>query len=91
MGMDYEIIDLIMKQLKIKYSVKNESWDDVVSLLSDDDIDFAWQFVPTPERKKLFYLVGPIRNGCMYLWLKNIQLYRIGSHYLILTIKKLVW
>ncbi|APJ03787.1 substrate-binding periplasmic protein [Silvanigrella aquatica] len=63
LGMDYEIINLVMRKLGVKYSVHNDSWDKVHALLKDEEVDFAWQFVSTPERQKLFYLVGPIRYG----------------------------
>ena len=70
-GMDYEIIDLVMKKIGIKYTVRNDSWDEVSSLLKDEEIDFAWQFVPTKERQKQFYLVGPIRYGLHVFMVRN--------------------
>jgi polar amino acid transport system substrate-binding protein len=62
-GMDTEIVDLIMKKIGISYTIKNTSWDGVFSLLKNKKIDFAWQFVGTKERRKTFYLIGPFRYG----------------------------
>ncbi len=70
-GLDYEIVDLVMKKIGIKYSIQNTSWDKVLSLLNKNKVDFAWQFVQTPERQKLFYLVGPIRYGLHVFMVKN--------------------
>jgi polar amino acid transport system substrate-binding protein len=70
-GMDYEIIALVMKKLGIGYSIRNDSWDKVILLLKEDEIDFVWQFVPTSERHKLFYLVGPIRYGLHVFMVRN--------------------
>lgn len=60
-GMDTEIIALVMKKLGIKYSTKDASWEQVYSLLKNEKVDFAWPFVRTSERRKLFYLIGPFR------------------------------
>ncbi len=70
-GMDYEIIHLIMKKIGIKFSIENESWNKVISQLRNGEIDFAWQFVQTPARQNMFYLVGPIRYSFHVFMVKN--------------------
>jgi polar amino acid transport system substrate-binding protein len=62
-GMDTEIVALIMKKLNIKFTIETDTWDGVFHLLKKEEVDFAWQFVDTPDRRKLFHLVGPFRYG----------------------------
>ena len=62
-GMDTEIIDLVMKKIGSPFSIQTVPWNEVFNLLQNEKVDFAWQFVGTPERKKLFHLVGPFRYG----------------------------
>ncbi len=63
LGIDTEIVTLVMKKLKINFSIQTDSWDTVYRNLKENKYDFAWQFVDTPARRKLFHFVGPIRYG----------------------------
>ena len=63
-GMDTKIVELVMKKMKnITYSFETFPWARVLKTLEEGNIDFAWQFVDTPERREKFILVGPIRDG----------------------------
>lgn len=62
-GLDAEIVLQVMKKLRKQVKIETYPWAKVYSKLLDNQIDFAWQFVGTQERKELFHLVGPIRYG----------------------------
>ncbi len=62
-GLDLEIVQEVMKKVRKQLKIETYPWAKVYSKLLVNQIDFAWQFVGTPERKELFHLVGPIRYG----------------------------
>jgi len=70
-GLDYDIISLVMKRIGIKFNIKTGTWNETFSLLKEEKVDFAWQFVSTIERQKLFRLVGPIRYGLHVFMVKS--------------------
>ncbi|APJ03180.1 substrate-binding periplasmic protein [Silvanigrella aquatica] len=62
-GIDSEIINLVFKKMGVNFAIETYPWQRVLFLLQNEKLDFAWQFVETPERKKEFNLAGPIRIG----------------------------
>jgi polar amino acid transport system substrate-binding protein len=60
-GIDTEIVNLVLNKLGVYFTVETYPWSRVILLLQKHEIDFAWQFVETTERKKEFNLAGPIR------------------------------
>ena len=62
-GIDTEIVSLVLNKMDVHFTVETYPWSRVILLLQKHELDFAWQFVETPERKKEFNLAGPIRSG----------------------------
>jgi polar amino acid transport system substrate-binding protein len=65
-GMDTEVVALVMKKLNIPYVLQtSSSWLKIFSLVDKAKVDFAWQFAPTEERRKNMIFVGPLHEGLL--------------------------
>ncbi|WP_186644509.1 substrate-binding periplasmic protein [Fluviispira vulneris] len=70
-GMDTEIVELVMHKIGVKYTKETYPWQTVVNYLEDNEIDFVWQMVETKERRNKFILIGPIREGIMVFMVRT--------------------
>ena len=62
-GLDTEIVQHVMNKIGKKIIIRTANWSNVYKNLLESKVDLAWQFIGSEERKKLFFLVGPIRYG----------------------------
>ena len=62
-GLDTEIVQHVMNKIGKKLIIKTAIWSHVYKNLLENKVDLAWQFIGSEERKKIFFLVGPIRYG----------------------------
>lgn len=62
-GLDVELVEAVMHEAKIPYSLRLYPWQRVKRMLERHDVTMAFQFVGTPDRMQQYELVGPIRTG----------------------------
>lgn len=62
-GMDVELIQAIMQAGAIDYQLRLYPWERVKRMLDRGEVEMAFQFAGTPERKAQYELAGPIRTG----------------------------
>ena len=62
-GIDTDIVTFVLNKMGVHYKFETYPWSRVLVLLQKNELDIAWQFVDSPERRKDFNLAGPIRNG----------------------------
>lgn len=62
-GLDVELVETVMKEAQIPYSLRLYPWERVKRMLDRDQVTMAFQFAGTPERLQQYDLVGPIRTG----------------------------
>ncbi|MDR3477780.1 MAG: TRIC cation channel family protein [Gammaproteobacteria bacterium] len=68
-GLDYELVNLIAKQAKIKLEYQNMSWEDLLKAMEAGKKDFATGVLFTKEREKSFYYSIPYRHTSASLFL----------------------
>ncbi len=62
-GIDTEIVRLIVTELGYKPVFVQLPWKRVVQSVESNEVDLGYQFVGTKERFEKFRMVGPFRNG----------------------------
>lgn len=62
-GVDVDLIEAVMKEAGIAYSLRLYPWERVKRMLERGEAEMAFQFAGTPERKAQYQLAGPIRTG----------------------------
>ncbi|AMR66084.1 substrate-binding periplasmic protein [Aquipseudomonas alcaligenes] len=62
-GVDVELIQAIMQASAIDYQLRLYPWERVKRMLDRGEVEMAFQFAGTPERKAQYELAGPIRTG----------------------------
>lgn len=62
-GVDVELIQAIMQAGAIDYQLRLYPWERVKRMLDRGEVEMAFQFAGTPERKAQYELAGPIRTG----------------------------
>lgn len=62
-GLDVELVEAVMQEAKLPYSLRLYPWERVKRMLDRGDVAMAFQFAGTPERMQQYELVGPIRTG----------------------------
>lgn len=62
-GLDVELVEAVMKEAGIPYSLRLYPWERVKRMLDRQEVTMAFQFAGTPERQAQYELVGPIRIG----------------------------
>lgn len=62
-GLDVELVETVMKEAGIPYSLRLYPWERVKRMLDRQEVTMAFQFAGTPERQAQYELVGPIRIG----------------------------
>ncbi|MET1080631.1 MAG: transporter substrate-binding domain-containing protein [Pseudomonas sp.] len=62
-GLDVELVTAILDDVQVAYDFKMLPWERVKRLLSNGQVDLAFQFLDTPERRAQYLLVGPFREG----------------------------
>lgn len=62
-GLDVELVEAVMAEAKLPYSLRLYPWERVKRMLDRGDVAMAFQFAGTPERMQQYELVGPIRTG----------------------------
>ena len=89
-GVDTEIIERVLSDLKVKPNYNLVPWKRVVRSVDDNLTVFAFQFAPKPERFKKYNMVGPIRVGKTVFFqkkgskinfnkLEDLKPYKIGT------------
>jgi len=62
-GVDTQIIEAVLKRIGVSPIHRPMSWDEVVQAIDTNQVDLAFQFIASPERKEKYRLVGPFRTG----------------------------
>lgn len=62
-GVDVELVQAIMQAGAIDYQLRLYPWERVKRMLDRGEVEMAFQFAGTPERKAQYELAGPIRTG----------------------------
>ncbi|QDQ28524.1 amino acid ABC transporter substrate-binding protein [Chitinimonas arctica] len=62
-GLDVELVTTILNDAKVEYELKMVPWERLKRLLDAGQVDLAFQFLDTPERRARYLLVGPFREG----------------------------
>lgn len=62
-GLDVELVEAVMTEAKLPYSLRLYPWERVKRMLDRSEVAMAFQFAGTPERMQQYELVGPIRTG----------------------------
>lgn len=62
-GLDVEIVQAVMAEARIPYQLHLYPWERVKQMLGNGDMDMAFQFAGTAERRAQYELAGPIRTG----------------------------
>ena len=89
-GVDTEIIERVLSELKVKPNYKLVPWKRVVRSVDENLTVFAFQFAPKPERFTKYNMVGAIRVGKTVFFqkkggnisfekLEDLKAYRIGT------------
>ncbi|NQD94957.1 amino acid ABC transporter substrate-binding protein [Pseudomonas sp. CrR25] len=62
-GLDVELIEAVLRAAGVDYELRLYPWQRVKRMLDRGDAEMAFQFAGTPERRKQYRLVGPLRTG----------------------------
>jgi len=62
-GVDVEMVAAVMQEAGIDYRLRLYPWERVKRMLERGEVEMAFQFVGTPERRARYQLVGPLRTG----------------------------
>ena len=62
-GLDVELVDAVLREAGVEYQLRLYPWERVKQMLGRGQVEMAFQFAGTPERKAQYSLVGPIRSG----------------------------
>lgn len=62
-GVDVELVQAVMQAGAIDYQLRLYPWERVKRMLDRSEVEMAFQFAGTPERKAQYELAGPIRTG----------------------------
>ena len=62
-GVDVELVQAIMQAGAIDYQLRLYPWERVKRMLDRGEVEMAFQFAGTPERRAQYELAGPIRTG----------------------------
>ncbi|TWC40114.1 amino acid ABC transporter substrate-binding protein (PAAT family) [Pseudomonas sp. SJZ079] len=62
-GLDVELVDAVLREAGVEYRLRLYPWERVKQMLGRGEVEMAFQFAGTPERKAQYNLVGPIRSG----------------------------
>jgi len=91
-GLDTEIVSAALSAAGLPFEIRLFPWERVKKMLDSGQVDAAFQFVGTPERRAQYRLAGPIRNGVTifmarsdgpsdYQSLSDLAPYLIGTVY----------
>lgn len=62
-GLDVELVQTTLQEAGIDANLRLYPWARVKRMLERGEVDMAFQFVGTPERRAQYQLVGPLRSG----------------------------
>ncbi|KFX71672.1 amino acid ABC transporter substrate-binding protein [Pseudomonas taeanensis MS-3] len=63
LGLDVELVNAVLSEAGVEYKLRLYPWERVKQMLARGEVEMAFQFAGTPERKAQYNLVGPIRSG----------------------------
>ncbi|HVL76520.1 MAG TPA: transporter substrate-binding domain-containing protein [Noviherbaspirillum sp.] len=89
-GLDTEIVSAALDAVGQPHEIRLFPWERAKKMLESGQVDAAYQFVGTPERRSQYRLAGPIRNGVTvfmarkdgpadYRTLADLQPYLLGT------------
>ena len=62
-GLDTRLVKAVLAHLDLAHTVEFIPWKRVVNMVEKNEVDLAFQFKSTPERRKKYLLIGPLRSG----------------------------
>lgn len=62
-GLDVDLVTAVLKEAEQPYQLRLYPWARVKQMLERREVQMAFQFAGTPERRAQYELVGPLRTG----------------------------
>lgn len=62
-GVDVELVSAILKEAGVTPQLRLYPWQRVKRMLDRSEVEMAFQFADTPERRLQYTLAGPLRTG----------------------------